>query len=100
MAKKEKTEKAAAGLDADQGYGVQSPEPSASAAAASGAIGPGALAASEKPSEAARIARPERATQASGDLTQVDIENLRILAQRFGGVDALMRWLQLHPDLK
>jgi hypothetical protein len=106
MAKQDQTENAtpgrggAAGIGADQGDSVPAPKPSASAAASAGAVGPGALAAAEKPSEASRIAPPERATEAGGGLTHDEMETLRGLVQRVGGVDTLIRWLQLHPDLK
>src|SRR5437867_1668892 len=89
-----------AGIGADQGDSVPAPQPSASAAAAAGAIGPAALAAAETPMEASRIAQLERAPEAGDGLTHDEIETLRGLVQRVGGVGALIRWLQLHPDLK
>jgi hypothetical protein len=106
MAKQDQTENPTsarggpAGIDANQGVGVHAPQPSASAADAAGAIGPGALAAAETPREASRIARPGRAAEAGGGLTHDEMESLRGVVQRVGGVDALIRWLQLHPDLK
>ena len=69
-----------------QCYGVESPQPSASAAHADGAIGPGAVAASKLP-------------QKGSELAPGDIESLRSLVKVAGGVDALIRWLQLHPEL-
>jgi hypothetical protein len=33
-------------------------------------------------------------------LAHDEIETLRGVVQRVGGVDVLIRWLQLHPDLK
>ena len=85
---------------ADQGYSRQAPQPSASAASAAGAVGPGALAAAETPVEVSRHAQAERATESGVGLAPDEIETLRGLVQRVGGVDALIRWLQLHPDLK
>jgi hypothetical protein len=92
------------GIGADQGDSVQAPKPSASAAMAAGAVGPGALAAAESPRGASGDVRPEPATDTGGDeedgLTQGEIETLRGLARRLGGVEALIRWLHTHPDLK
>ena len=105
MAERDQTESVtpghgeAAGIGADQGDSVEAPKPSAAAAAAAGAVGPGALAAAEAPLEASRSAQAERGTEAGGGLTHGDIEALRGMAQRVGGVDALIRWLQLHPEL-
>src|SRR5207249_11420169 len=82
-----------AGIGADQGESVPAPQPSASAAAAAGAVGPGALAAAETPPEASKIAQPERPPQAGSALTDDDIETLRGLIRRAGGMDALIRWL-------
>jgi len=102
MAKQKQTEPAtprrggAAGIGADKGDSVQAPQPSASAATAAGAIGPGAVAAAE----ASGGAQSAHATEAGGGLTHDDMETLRGLAQRAGGMEALIRWLQLHPDLK
>jgi hypothetical protein len=100
MAKQIQTEDATAGIGADQGDSVQDPQPSASAAATAGAVRPGALAAAEMTS--ATNAQLKRAAEGSGDeeLTHEDIKTLRGLAQRVGGVDTLIRWLQLHTDLK
>jgi hypothetical protein len=106
MAKQDQTENAApaggglAETGAEKGDRVQAPQPSASAAAAAGAIGPGAVAAAETSTEA----QPERATDAGDseagvELTQDEIETLRGLVHRAGSVDALIRWLQLHPHL-
>jgi hypothetical protein len=94
----DQAENAAAGTGANQGDSP-TPQPSASAAAAAGSVGPGALAAAEKPNETTRNAPPAKATELVGGLTKDDIETLRGLAQQLGGVDALIRWLQLHADL-
>ena len=104
MPKNDQTENAtpehdAAGIVADQGGGARAPQPSASSAAVAGAVGLGALAAAETPVEVSRRAQAERATEAGGGLTTNEIEMLRGLVQRVGGVDVLIRWLQLHPDL-
>ncbi len=92
MTRQEQTENAtpisgAVGASAGQGYGVDAPQPSASAGQAAGAVGPGALAAAEMPKK-------------GGELAPGDIETLRSLVQVAGGVDALIRWLQLHPELE
>src|SRR4051812_26296347 len=80
--------------------GVQAPQPSPSAAAAVGAVGPGALAAAEVSGEADQIAKPAPAMDASGALTHDEIETLTKLVQKVGGVDALIRWMKLHPEVK
>ena len=92
-------ERAGTRIVADQGHSVRVPQPSASSAAVAGAVGPGALAAAETPAEVSRRAQAERATEAGGGLTTDEIETLRGLVQRVGGVNVLIRWLQLHPDL-
>jgi hypothetical protein len=64
------------------------PEPSSWASVAVGAVGPGALADAETSPETLQ------------ELTREEIEDLRKVARRLGGVDALIRWCQTHPDLK
>lgn len=89
-----------AGIGADQGDSVPVPQPTPMAAEAAGTVGPGALAAAETPVEASRRAQAERALEAGGGLTEDERETLRGLVQRVGGVEVLIRWLQLHPDFK
>jgi hypothetical protein len=82
--------------------GGESPNPSASAAAACGSVGPAALAGADRPTEASRTAPPEPATgggAGNAELNPGDVEALRSLVRRAGGVEALIRWLRLHPDL-
>ncbi len=73
-------------LQEREGYSKGSPQPSTAAAAAVEAIGPGALPA-------------QKESRTSGEFTSSEIETLFALVSRAGGVDALIRWLQLHPDL-
>ena len=88
------------GIGADVGYSARDPEPSASAATAAGAVGPGAVAAAEKSGEPSTSAQPERATETGDEgLSHEDRETLRSIAKRVG-VDALIRWLQLHADFQ
>jgi hypothetical protein len=106
MAKHEQTGNPTPGLNiptadgTDQGHGSPTPQPSASAAAAAGAVGPGALAAEETLADASETPASQQATEAAAGFAPDDIETLRGLAQRAGGVEALIRWLQLHPDLQ
>jgi hypothetical protein len=106
MAKQDQTKNATpegggvAVIGPDQGDSMKASQPSASAAAASGAIGPGAVAAAETSIES----QPEHATEAGDgeaglELTKDEIETLRGLVHRAGSMDALIRWLQLHPHL-
>ena len=106
MAQRDQTDNAApeglgvTGIGADQGDSMKAPQPSASAAAVAGAIGPGAVAAVETSMEA----QLERATEARDsetgvELTQYEIETLRGLVRRAGSMDALIRLLKLHPQL-
>jgi len=106
MAKKDQTKDmapadgGAAGNGAEKGDRAKAPQPSASAAAAAGAIGPAAVAAADTSMEA----QPARATEAGDseaavELTQDEIETLRGLVHRAGSINALIRWLQLHPHL-
>jgi len=75
----------ATGISAGHGYGVEAPH--ASAGLAAGAVGPGAVAAAEMPKQ-------------GGELAPGDRETLRSLVKVAGGVDALIRWLQLHPEIE
>jgi hypothetical protein len=77
----------------NHGDSMPAPKPS-SAAVSAGAVGPGALAAAETSLETSQD------SEAASGLTSEEIENLRSLAQRLGGVDALIRWFQVHPDLR
>jgi hypothetical protein len=76
----------------NHGVSMPLPKPSASAAVSAGAVGPGALAAAETSLEAIQ--------EAESGLTSLEIEDLRNVARRLGGVDALIRWCQMHPDLR
>ena len=78
------------GIGADQGDNVPAPQPSGLSAEAAGTVGPGALAAAEAPGRSA--------TELAG-LAPDDVELLRGLARRAGGVEALLRWLEAHRDL-
>lgn len=74
-------------LEKGEGFGLDGPQPSASAASSVEAIGPGALAAEEM-------------TKASDELAPADIEALEGIIRRAGGVDKLIRWLETHPSDK
>jgi len=95
MAKQERTENATpagtAGIGADQGDSVPAPKPSGLTAATAGAVGPGALAAAEASVNLS-------GTEVGSGLTPDDVEVVRRLAQRMGGIDALIRWLERHRD--
>ena len=80
------------GIGADQGDSMPAAKPSSSAAVSAGAVGPGALAAAET--------SPETVQEAECGLTRDELEDLRKVARRLGGVDALIRWCQMHPDLR
>ena len=79
------------GIGADQGDSMPAAKPS-SAAVSAGAVGPGALAAAET--------SPETVQEAECGLAREELEALRKVARRLGGVDALIRWCQMHPDLR
>jgi hypothetical protein len=105
MAKQDQDKDQSAGkghppIESGEGYGTQEPQPSELAAASAGAVGPGALAAVESPAEISKRERAQEAINTGGELTHEEMETLRVLVRRVGSVDALIHWLQLHPDMK
>jgi len=101
MAQQQQTVQPTPGVSTDLigGDRTQAGKPSDTAAAAAGAVGPGALAAAETRIEASKAGGRDLASESGSGLSKEDIEFLRGVVKRMGGTDAFIRWLELHRDL-